>query len=809
MCAVRDGATSTSGESSGLFVTPTSSSHEDEGPTTQPPALNAVNFDDDDELYRCTPDPNRRATSRSSAAILRETYLAARRRRITSQTPSPQSQQSRSITGRRGPFREDSSSSVPSASRPSTKHSGNEHEAHGESTTQENLVIPLTSRHNPFYSSSHQEQNVPTTRRTKHHHPRRQSSAETNPIRSPTSLVRPGNGHNSSQDPPRRHLPLRQNSRPASPSRARSETGSSFPGFVQEVSDRTPELEDTEMVDATASQTEERREIPSSSPLSSLRSTPEIQERDWEIVRLEATRVKDCVRERKIAWRGTRHSSAIMRMRPGGEVVLNVAGVRWGGMREQTVEPGEVDNDGMVRVYWATTWHPDWDLPKSLVAGWEREYGEDEVSKEDKQQPRWWLWPEQTEDCLPSEPEPDPGERELMPLTDDETFTLEPGKDYTISFLEERRAALSLPEPDHAIPESTIIRFLNMHVRNRLRVVDSFEEHAFRSNTLFVRTSLIYIFGTAMIRPCSHCRDGGGPYPRCVIWLNELGGACCNCAFSRRGVGCEYHFAVRWFKASALAADGDAVMVDEDSDPSPPSDYPSIDPSNEPTSTPPSSDPDNVESRDAQHSGQIISVRHDMPDFGHDGDPDKEQRQRSSSPAGRQHHQHTQARPIGKLKASDGPSRKTTPSRTRSDSTTSIKSEQFESSPSGSSTFHHPGCPAPPAPCRDPICGQNISSNPTHHTPVFRGDSFRKGQATDDQVNFILSCCTCTNTQALQQAWEEFRGREERNGVSQSLSRYESRERYFSSDCWRVLNQLVGWCPEKWRFEGEIDLTDD
>ena len=172
---------------------------------------------------------------------------------------------------------------------------------------------------------------------------------------------------------------------------------------------------------------------------------------------------------------------------------------------------------------------------------WERKYGEDEGAKEDKQQPRWWLWPEQTEECLPPESEPDPGERELMTLTEEETFTLEAGKDYTISFLEDRRAALLLSESDHGLPESTIIRFLNMHVRNRLRVSESFEEHEFRSNTLSVRTALVYIFGTAMIRPCIHCRETDGPYPRCVTWLTELGGACCNCAFARRGTECEYH----------------------------------------------------------------------------------------------------------------------------------------------------------------------------------------------------------------------------------------------------------------------------
>ncbi|EME38163.1 hypothetical protein DOTSEDRAFT_29746 [Dothistroma septosporum NZE10] len=756
MCALRDGTPSPSGESSALFVTPSSSSERNDAIDAQRPELDRT--DDDDELYRCTPDLVARQASSPDAAVLRESYLAARRDRVTSRTPSPRSQQEgppRTF----GPFLEDTSS-LPSGSRSISRPDADvEHIS---------SIVPQNDRRKPFYQS--EDQDAAATWRAEQHHPIFQGQ-----------------------------------------SRDVSETLShpSFPGVVQQVSNGSVNLEDTEMVDAPSSQEEERassREIPSSSPLSSRNTTPEIQERDWEIVRIEDSQIKDGIRERKIAWQATRHSRALMRTGPGGKVVLNVAGVRWGGMREQTVEPQEVDDNGMVRVYWATTWHPDWDLPKDLVARWERRYGDDEGTKEEKQLPRWWLWPEQTEECLPPEPEPDPGERELMPLTEEDTFTLEAGKDYTISFLEQRRRALTLPVVDHGVPDSTILRFLNMRVRNRLRIADDFEKHHFRSNNLFVRTSLIYIFGTAMLKSCSHCREGGGPYPRCVTWLGELSGACCNCSYFRRGSNCEYHFTVRWIKAPKLPADRDAMDVDDGD--FPPFDDPSIDPSSNPTSTPPSSDPNNSRAHVSRDSSNEVLSNENPPEVGGDNVPDPVDQDGagSSTTTNQLVDQSTTPQSTFDVGNHNSASQNERPGRIRSDSDTSIKSEEVDASYEGKSTFHHDGCLAPPAPCRDRVCGRLIDGNYHSVSRVFRGETFAKGQATDEQVNFILSCCTCTNTQALQQAWEKFqRVEHERN----ARPRYQSREQYFSHDCWRVLNQLITWCPEKWSFDGEIDLTHD
>ena len=244
-------------------------------------------------------------------------------------------------------------------------------------------------------------------------------------------------------------------------------------------------------------------------------------------------------------------------------------------------------------------------------------------------------------------------------------------------------------------------------------------------------------------------------------------------------------------------------MEIDDDDPTLPPDDPPGDPPSSSTSSS-SSGPDSSRPRGSHQPSDVDPAGRDNSDFAGGDVPDEVgQDGHSSSTAGRRQSSQTQAQTNHNIDPSRTKSRGKRPARIRSDSDTSIKSEEFDATLEGTIAFHHDGCLPPPAPCRDRTCGRVVN---THSYRVFRGDSFSKGQATDEQVNFILSCCTCTNTQALQQAWDEFRKAEERKGLT---PRYESKERYFSHDCWRVLNQLVGWCPEKWKFEGEIDLTDD
>lgn len=55
------------------------------------------------------------------------------------------------------------------------------------------------------------------------------------------------------------------------------------------------------------------------------------------------------------------------------------------------------------------------------------------------------------------------------------------------------------------------------------------------------RAVMDYICGVEQERPCEHCENGSGPFPKCVVAANSLNGACANCACSSSAKRCNFH----------------------------------------------------------------------------------------------------------------------------------------------------------------------------------------------------------------------------------------------------------------------------
>lgn len=116
-------------------------------------------------------------------------------------------------------------------------------------------------------------------------------------------------------------------------------------------------------------------------------------------------------------------------------------------------------------------------------------------------------------------------------------------------------------------------------------------------------------------------------------------------------------------------------------------------------------------------------------------------------------------------------------------------------------TFPHDCMPG--FPCKDPVAGVVLADT----TPlVYSQMRFLPKQATDEEVQYILSRSDCTSTEYFKDLWETvLRVKEER----QDQQPWPSKERYISARRYQELNELVQkFCP--WPIRDEtVDLTDD
>ena len=140
-----------------------------------------------------------------------------------------------------------------------------------------------------------------------------------------------------------------------------------------------------------------------------------------------------------------------------------------------------------------------------------------------------------------------------------------------------------------------------------------------------------------------------------------------------------------------------------------------------------------------------------------------------------------------------------------------IKPEAQESLLSADLTLHPDTCGPTGQICRHPTIGHILPpiTDGSLHPPnvVFNHVYFSPGEATDDQVRYIISRCSCQNTMRLEQAWQDVLKEAAEDGQDIEISKEEYLSHFFAD--W--LNQLVRRaCPTpSFPQRVEIDLTMD
>lgn len=105
--------------------------------------------------------------------------------------------------------------------------------------------------------------------------------------------------------------------------------------------------------------------------------------------------------------------------------------------------------------------------------------------------------------------------------------------------------------------------------------------------------------------------------------------------------------------------------------------------------------------------------------------------------------------------------------------------------------------------CADPIAGVVLPPN-TPPLVMSKRQFSRPGEATDEEVQFIISRCNCAATEELEETWQTVLQKKEQR---QDEHRWPSKWAYISHRRWQRLNEFVQmFCP--WPGHGEfVDLT--
>lgn len=281
------------------------------------------------------------------------------------------------------------------------------------------------------------------------------------------------------------------------------------------------------------------------------------------MVRIKEKRRTHGIVQHLVEWADTEHPSSVLRRTEDGRCTIDVDGLEW--EISKRLPAGKEDpNTGeqLELITWKPSWHFEWELPKQAVGQFERKNGEVKRHSEEGKEPSWWIWTEYPEYNLAPEAEPHPSTKKPISL---DLFQPQSGADYTISFLEQMRQRVVSEDENSTLAKTTLIRFLNLRIRQRLQFQVAAEEGEVfcleRPERL--RSLLVYIFGMAQVIPCSLCKDEPGPFPKCVTWTDEFRGACANCAFKRHVCGsqCEYHARSECFPGHSQECLSDNVQM--------------------------------------------------------------------------------------------------------------------------------------------------------------------------------------------------------------------------------------------------------
>ncbi|KAK4500550.1 hypothetical protein PRZ48_008739 [Zasmidium cellare] len=552
---------------------------------------------------------------------------------------------------------------------------------------------------------------------------------------------------------------------------------------------------------------------------------PSIPDRDWKVISILEKRRRSGIVEHLVQWAASKHPSSVIQQSHEGQWTVDIAGVQYE-VAGRTASSTDTNDEPLELITWKPSWHFDWELPKGSVAQFEVQLGEVKTDPQETLEPSWWKWGEYTDWYCPPEPEPHSSKTKCLSL---EYLDPEVDSDYTISFLEQIRQYM-LTEGDRSKPsQKAITTFLNMRIRQRLQFP---ADLCGEGRTLFlerderVHALLVYIFRMANVVQCKCCIDQPGPFPKCVNWMGgTFAGACVNCVFKRQRSQCDYHLRSKSHSSSkpALLTTTDfsqklpeiarqsqlANMLDSDSSSSP-------------------SEPRSIDFRSSvelhEHDDRFTPASSidggsgDLPDLGmpadavptdsisHDFRDKRKTPSMDADPVNESLPDDSATHSVKRQLVEDNVPPDNQAVKTDDDVDEHVPKRQRQS-PVGFPPmfFEHKNCNGSRnAPCTDPVVGAVAPSDPA--AIVFCNQEFRPGQATNDQVHFIISRSDCAAAEQLDETWQKVRSKHEERGIE---NRWSSKENYISHRRWRLLNELIReFCP--WPGHGEhFDLTGD
>ncbi|KAF2206541.1 hypothetical protein CERZMDRAFT_103207 [Cercospora zeae-maydis SCOH1-5] len=253
--------------------------------------------------------------------------------------------------------------------------------------------------------------------------------------------------------------------------------------------------------------------------------------RQWLIARIVDKRYTDQgVIELQADWQPTTVRASQVSTDEDNTLWVHLEGERMQGVRRRVrvgVDGGS--GEALWSIEWKPTWRSVWGLTGAMDAV--AAYHESHLENVRRKEGTWW----RVSDLGPlvQRAEGAPAPEAPLTLVDAHYLVPERGVDYTLAIAAHFFGALD------GLASKASVRYLNMPVRQRLVFADAYVESLASGRKKGVnlrshlRLMLVYATGLARrVDMCTRCEEGRGPFPKCVIDDSAAAGTCVNCAMS-------------------------------------------------------------------------------------------------------------------------------------------------------------------------------------------------------------------------------------------------------------------------------------
>lgn len=542
----------------------------------------------------------------------------------------------------------------------------------------------------------------------------------------------------------------------------------------------------------------------------------DVDDREWEVCQIvDKQFTHGGVVRYLVRWAATTHPAAVLRHGEGGDVTVVVDGQDFAVCQYSTGAADEATGEQQRIVEWKTTWHNTWELADAirLVRKYEQAhepvYGSsDKELKQSRKdlvlQHPHWNWPMTFKSHHDQEHRPDPAKRRDILKPD---FVPEPGADYTASFWAWQTDEIVSGQCQ--IPSAA--RFLNRPLRQYLQFNgDYFAEELHRTYNAGTTGKLTALYahmvGLAHRVKCTNCQNLEVPFSKCVTLSTSFSGACTCCQYLNKGQECTYHHHYREFYEEQIRKD---LKREREWDPTQLEQHANI-------------EDDGYNSSDSEDSGYGGSspARHDAAAI----DADSRQRIDKGKAPARDNPAASRGGSAGDDQPSQDPAMNNSQESAgsvldqarrerRNKKRKIMKTEAQNDSLSSEASWHPGSCGRSWQICRHPTIGhvRPPIEDGSLHPPnvVFNNQRFSAGEATDEQVRYIISCSTCQNTTKLEKAWQDALEEARTDGEVLDIGK----ETYLSHLFADWLNEIVKMaCPTPSlppRVDIDLTLDDD